>query len=78
MGYKTKERNQWTPADVAEAIKDGFYMKPQPRACRYCGFVAERMTDEDCPAKTKRYSFEGARTAGDTFAPLTANICLHK
>jgi len=23
--YKTKERNQWTPTDVAEAIADGYY-----------------------------------------------------
>lgn len=27
--YRTKERNQWTPADVANAIAAGFFTKPR-------------------------------------------------
>ena len=31
MKYSEKDRNQWTPDDVAEAIADGYYeRKPQP------------------------------------------------
>jgi hypothetical protein len=25
----------------------------EPKACKYCGFVGFRLTDEDCPAKPK-------------------------
>jgi len=32
----------------------------EPRPCKYCGFIGARLSDEDCPVKRKRETWEGA------------------